>query len=98
MEDAQIFCRAFFAWYNQAHHHASLGLMTPDQVHYGQVDQIHAARQITLDHAFEAYPERFVKRQPIPPAKPIAAWITNPPKVKPTQKRLKINQKLDQSH
>ena len=52
--------------------------MTPDQVHYGQIDQIHAARQITLDRAFEAYPERFVKRPPIPPAKPIAVWI-NPP-------------------
>jgi hypothetical protein len=26
--------------------------MTPDQVHYGQADQVHAARQITLDGAF----------------------------------------------
>jgi hypothetical protein len=59
--------------------------MTSDQVHYGQIDQIHAARQITLDHAFEAYPERFVKRPPIPPAKPIAVWI-NPPKSKAQQK------------
>jgi len=87
MEDAKTFCRAFFAWYNQAHHHAGLGLMTPDQVHYGQIDQIHAARQITLDHAFEAYPERFVKRPPIPPAKPIAVWI-NPPKSKAQTKGL----------
>ncbi len=80
MEDAKTFCRAFFARYNQAHHHAGLGLMTPDQVHGGQIDQIHAARQITLDHAFEAYPERFVKRPPIPPAKPIAVWIDPPQK------------------
>jgi hypothetical protein len=29
----------FFAWYNQAHHHVGLGLMTPDQVHYGQADE-----------------------------------------------------------
>ena len=57
MEDAKIFCRAFFAWYNQAHHHAGLGLMTPDQVHYGQIDQIHAPpRQITLDRAFRSLP------------------------------------------
>ena len=26
--------------------------MTPDQVHYGQADEIHAARQNTLDAAF----------------------------------------------
>jgi hypothetical protein len=87
MEDAKIFCRAFFAWYNQVHYHAGLGLMTPNQVHYGQIDPIHAARQITLDHAFEAYPERFVKRPPIPPAKPIAVWI-NPPQSKAQTKGL----------
>ena len=33
--------------------------MTPDQVHYGQADAVHAARQITLDEAFRANPERF---------------------------------------
>ena len=36
-------------------------LMTPDQVHYGQADDVHAARQQTLDRAFEANPERFVR-------------------------------------
>jgi putative transposase len=29
------------------HHHAGIGLMTPDQVHYGQADQVHAARDCT---------------------------------------------------
>jgi putative transposase len=52
--------------------------MTPDQVHYGQADAVHAARQITLDEAFRANPERFVNKSPAPPAKPTAAWI-NPP-------------------
>jgi putative transposase len=78
IEDAKDFCRRFFAWYNQDHHHAGIGLMTPDQVHYGQADDIHAARQRTLDHAFSTNPERFVKRPPQPPAKPVAVWI-NPP-------------------
>ena len=36
IEDAKTFCRHFFNWYNRDHHHASIGLMTPDQVHYGQ--------------------------------------------------------------
>ncbi len=78
IEDAKSFCRRFFDWYNQDHHHGGIGLMTPDQVHYGQADAVHAARQHTLDQAFRANPERFVNQMPIPPAKPTAAWI-NPP-------------------
>ena len=78
IEDAKAFCRQFFDWYNQDHHHAGIGLMTPDQVHYGQVDAIHAARQNTLDRACRDHPERFVNQPPKPPAKPTAACI-NPP-------------------
>jgi hypothetical protein len=83
IEDARSFCRGFFDWYNQDHHHAGIGLMTPDQVHYGQIDAVHAARQLTLDQAFRENPERFVKQSPTPPAKPTAAWI-NPPTPKST--------------
>jgi hypothetical protein len=75
IQDAKAFCRSFFDWYNQEHHHAGIGLMTPDQVHYGQTDAIHTARQNTLDGAFNRNPERFVRKQPEPPAKPIATWI-----------------------
>jgi putative transposase len=78
IEDARGFRRQFFDWYNQDHHHAGIGLMTPDQVHYGQIDAVHAARQITLDQAFRENPARFVKRPPVPPARPTATWI-NPP-------------------
>ena len=87
LEDAKQFCRAFFRWYNHAHHHAGLGLMTPDQVHYGQADQIYAARQIALDRAFVQHPERFVRKQPTPPSKPSAVWI-NPPMHKAQQQSL----------
>jgi transposase InsO family protein len=83
IEDARSFCRPFFDWYNQDHHHAGIGLMTPDQVHYGQADAVHAARQATLVTAFRENPERFVNKPPAPPDKPTAAWI-NPP----TPKRL----------
>ena len=83
IQDAKTFCRSFFDWYNQDHHHAGIGLMTPDQVHYGQADAVHAARQVTLDAAFNKNPERFVRKEPRPPAKPIATWI-NPPQTKPT--------------
>lgn len=78
IEDAKAFCRAFFTWCNRDHHHAGIGLMTPDQVHYGQADAVHAARQQTLDRAFRLNPQRFVRKAPEPPAMPIEAWI-NPP-------------------
>jgi len=82
IEDAKCFCRGFFDWYNKDHHHAGIGLMTPDQVHYGQTDAVHAARQDTLDRAFRDTPQRFVNKSPIPPNKPTAAWI-NPPAATP---------------
>jgi putative transposase len=78
IEDARSFCRHFFNWYNQDHHHAGIGLMTPDQVHFGQVDAVHAARQVALDHAFAAHPARFVNKAPVPFAKPTATWINRP--------------------
>src|ERR1700687_5604217 len=82
IEDARSFCRGFFDWYNKDHHHAGIGLMTPDQVHYGQTDAVHAARQDTLDRAFRDTPQRFVNKSPMPPNKPTAAWI-NPPAATP---------------
>jgi putative transposase len=64
IEDAQASCRQFFDCYNQDHHHAGIGVMTPDQVHYGQADAVHAARQQTLDRACCDTPERFVNKPP----------------------------------
>jgi putative transposase len=78
IQDAKSFCRAFCDWYNQDHHHLGIGLMTPDQVHYGQADDVHAARRKILDNAFHANPNRFVNKPPQPPTKPTAVWI-NPP-------------------
>jgi hypothetical protein len=78
-EQARTFCRRFFAWYNQDHHHAGIGLMTPDQIHFGQAGTVYAARQATLDAAFLSTPERFVHKPPQPPEIQTAVRI-NPPK------------------
>jgi transposase InsO family protein len=85
IEEARTFCRRFFAWYNEEHHHAGIGLMTPDQIHFGQADAIHAARQTTLDAAFLSTPERFVRQRPKPPQIPTAVWINPPMKTEPAQ-------------
>ncbi len=78
IQDAKAFCRRFFHWYNGEHHHLGIGLMTPNQVHYGLAGQVCAERQKALDQAYSANPNRFVKMKPTPPPMPTAVWI-NPP-------------------
>jgi putative transposase len=78
IEHARAHCRAFFDWYNHEHRHSGIGLMTPAAVHYGQAEQMHAARARVLEAAYECNPERFVRRPPAPPALPTAAWINKP--------------------
>jgi len=78
IEHARAFCRQFFDWYNHAHRHSGIGLMTPATVHHGLAEQTHAARSQVLNAAYAATPERFVHRAPVPPALPTAAWINKP--------------------
>jgi putative transposase len=77
--DARAWAQAFFAWYNQAHHHTNLGLLTPAVVHSGQAEMILQKRQQVLAAVYAAHPERFVKHAPVPAQLPVAVWI-NPPK------------------
>ncbi len=79
LADARAWAQAFFAWYNQEHHHTGLALLTPAVVHYGQADLVLRERHQTLQTAYAAHPERFVKGAPKPPRLPEAVWI-NPPK------------------
>ena len=77
-EHGLTFCREFFPWYNDEHHHWGLGLMTPATVHMGRANDVLTARQVTLSEAYIATPERFVRREPRPQQPPAAVWI-NPP-------------------
>ncbi len=78
IEQAREHCRAFFRWYNHAHRHSGIGLMTPAAVHHGHAEQLHAARARVLEAAFARNPERFVRKPPAPPKLPTAAWINKP--------------------
>jgi putative transposase len=71
--------RGFFPWYNDAHHHSALALLTPADVHYGRAAAVIAQRELVLRQAYERHPARFVKGAPVHPALPTAVWI-NPPK------------------
>ena len=68
----------FFQWYNTEHHHSALGLLTPEDVHYGRGPRIVEARQEVLNIAYTEHPERFVSKRPQAPQLPEAVWI-NPP-------------------
>jgi putative transposase len=77
-EDAETFCRRFFAWYNLEHRHSALGLMTPHDIHYGLADGKWRQRAAVLRAAYAAHPERFPRGVPSPPPLPTAAWINKP--------------------
>ena len=78
IEDARSYCQNFFRWYNREHRHSGIGLFTPEAVHYGRTKEIHQTRQDTLLNAYRLHPERFVKKMPVPPELPEAAWINKP--------------------
>ncbi len=79
IEHSRSFCHPFFTYYNTEHRHSSLGLMTPESIHYGYAQQVLVARQDTLHTAYVTHPERFVRKPPQPPALPTSAWINPPP-------------------
>ena len=77
IQDARAFCQDFFPWYNQEHRHSGLGLLSPAIVHHGLAPAAIQQRQLVLDAAYLAHPERFVRKSPQPPPAPTEVWITN---------------------
>ena len=71
LEDARAFSDLFFTYYNNEHRHSGIGLHTPASVHDGTAWAIQARRQLVLDGAFAARPDRFRGRRPLaPPCQP----------------------------
>lgn len=89
IEDARAFCRDFFSWYNKEHRHSGIGLMTPQAVHLGLAHEVSRARAVVLQAAYQAHPERFVRKAPTPPVVPDAAWINKP--TPPSQNKADIH-------
>lgn len=81
LAEARAFCRAFFQWYNLQHRHSSLALLTPADVHHGRAHAILQQRQVTLDAAYAAHPERFVHGNPKVRQLPTASYINRPKEV-----------------
>ncbi len=77
-EDARSFCQRFFAWYNHEHRHSGIASHIPADLPSGRAGRLQRQRAATLDLAYLAHSERFVRKPPRPLALPAAAWI-NPP-------------------
>jgi putative transposase len=80
IQDSRAFSQMFFSWYNQEHRHSGIGLLTPAMVHYGQAGEVFQKRQLVLDAAYLAHPERFVRWPPKPLSIPKEVWINKPNK------------------
>lgn len=77
-QEALLWARRFFPWYNHQFYHSSLGLLTPARVHYGQAPLLLDQRQQVLQAAYEAHPERFVQGRPQVATLPVQVWINRP--------------------
>jgi putative transposase len=77
-QDAREFCCRFFPWYNDEYRHSGISYLTPATVHYGGAEAAHVARTTTLQLAYAAHPERFVRGLPHPLGLPTEAWINKP--------------------
>lgn len=77
--EALEYCRHLFSWYNTEHRHSGIAYCSPADVHFGRAAEVLARRQVALDTAYAAHPDRFVHRPPRAQELPSAVWI-NPPK------------------
>ena len=75
IEEAKDFCRGFFQWYNTEHRHGGIGLLTPEQVHFGRAPKVIENRRQVLAAAYVARPDRFVKGPPKAAELPDEIWI-----------------------
>ena len=78
IEDAKDFCRDFFTWYNAEHRHGGIGLLTPEQVHFGRAPAVIKHRQEVLAAAYAARPDRFVAGPPRAAVLSAEVWINRP--------------------
>lgn len=76
--DGRAFCKPYFDWYNDHHHHSGIALLTPADVHFGRADEILRRRHDVKLAAFQAHPERFVNGPPRMIDLPRAVYINEP--------------------
>lgn len=82
VDEGLAFCKHYFGWYNNDHHHSGIAYLTPADVHYGRVEEVLAERDRALAEAYARHPERFVNGPPRAKRPPTEVYI-NPPSTTP---------------
>lgn len=78
IEDARLFCRDFFTWYNTSHKHSGIAMLTPENVHYDNIDEIVSKRQQVMNEVFKKHSQRFVKGVTVIKRPDNQVWINKP--------------------
>ena len=65
----------FVGWHNDEHHHSGLAWFTQALVFFGRVEAVRAVRQVALDEAYVAHPERFPNGAPKAALPPVEVSI-----------------------
>jgi putative transposase len=91
LAEAVEYVEAYLPHYNHVHRHSGIGWHTPASVHHGTAELVRDQRQLVLNTAYTANPERFARR-PTPPKIPETAWI-NDPNATPKQPQLPTQRK-----
>ena len=77
LQHARAWCRSFFQWYSHTHYHSGVAYLRPADLHAGRHHDILTRRQVVLDRAYAAHPERF-NQPPKPATPPTKVWINKP--------------------
>ena len=79
IQDSRAFCQQFFQWYNEEHRHSGHRLAHPGRGSFRRgSSRVWPRRQVVLDAAYQAHPDRFVRRPPKPLPLPSEVWINKP--------------------
>ena len=76
--EAKEFLEEWFIWYNTAHRHSGIKMLTPETVHMGHQNDVLSKRQEVLLRAFSKNPNRFPGGKPKVAALPAEVWINKP--------------------
>ena len=94
IQDSRAFCQQFFQWYNEEHRHSGIGLAHPCRGSFRRSSKLRwTTRQVVLDAAYQAHPDRFVRRPPKPLPLPSEVWI-NKPVPRPAKRQRKVVSKF----
>ena len=63
---------------NEEHRHSGIAFLTPQSVHNGTWQPIVAAKQQTLDCAYQRFAQRFPNGKPTAPKPPAVVYINKP--------------------